>query len=414
MSRDDRPAYAVKVSAANYPLWRDSAPVLTHLDVELTERCNNNCIHCWINLPADDEAARQRELSTAELLGVLRDAAALGTLSVQFTGGEPLLREDFVELYLGARRLGLKVILSTNARRVTPELANLLARVPPLEPVQVTVYGMSQASYEAVSRVPGSFTEFRRGIGLLLERRVPLRFRGVHLPQNRHDREAFEAWAATIPGMDRLPTDTLFLDLRARRDDSQRNRRIAKLRVGPQESVKVLRQGGKEYQRDAFRICSRLMGPCGDRLFACGAGRQLCLDAYGMLQPCLGLRHPETVYDLKAGSLERALRVFFPRLRCRRAAHPEYLVRCARCFLRGFCDQCPAKSWTEHGTLDTPVQYLCDAAHARARDLGLLGENERGWEVDDRKERMEIWRQQHGEFGEPSTWPSPVAACSTV
>jgi hypothetical protein len=80
---------------------------------------------------------------------------------------------------------------------------------------------------------------------------------------------------------------------------------------------------------------------------------------------------------------------FFPRLRELRAANPEYLRRCVRCFLKGLCEQCPAKSWAEHGTLDTPVAYYCAVAHAQARDLGLLGEHEQGWEVMDWRERIE-------------------------
>jgi len=42
----------------------------------------------------------------------------------------------------------------------------------------------------------------------------------------------------------------------------------------------------------------------------------------------------------------------------------------------------------EHGTLDTPVEYLCEIAHAQARYVGLLGESEMGWEVRDWKERI--------------------------
>lgn len=48
--------------------------------------------------------------------------------------------------------------------------------------------------------------------------------------------------------------------------------------------------------------------------------------------------------------------------------------------LHGLCEQCPAKSWTEQGTLDTPVEYLCKVAHARARFLGWLGDDEKAWE----------------------------------
>jgi hypothetical protein len=57
------------------------------------------------------------------------------------------------------------------------------------------------------------------------------------------------------------------------------------------------------------------------------------------------------------------------------------------CFLKGLCEQCPAKSWAEHGTLDTPVEYLCDVAHAQAHWLGWLEENEHGWEVMNWKKR---------------------------
>lgn len=79
--------------------------------------------------------------------------------------------------------------------------------------------------------------------------------------------------------------------------------------------------------------------------------------------------------------LRYALTEYFPKFRELRATNIEYMNRCARCFLKGLCEQCPAKSWMEHGTLDTPVEYLCAVAHAQARYLGWLGEKENGWET---------------------------------
>ena len=76
----------------------NSKQILTRLDMELTERCNNNCMHCYINLSADDLAAKERELSTKEIKHILEEAASLDCLAVRFCGGEPLLREDFQEL----------------------------------------------------------------------------------------------------------------------------------------------------------------------------------------------------------------------------------------------------------------------------------------------------------------------------
>ncbi len=62
------------------------------------------------------------------------------------------------------------------------------------------------------------------------------------------------------------------------------------------------------------------------------------------------------------------------KIRGTKATNLDYLARSALCFLKGLCEQCPAKSWMEHGTFDTPVEYLCRVAHAQALDLGLLKE----------------------------------------
>ncbi|MDP3397212.1 MAG: hypothetical protein Q8S57_11195, partial [Methanoregula sp.] len=86
--------------------------------------------------------------------------------------------------------------------------------------------------------------------------------------------------------------------------------------------------------------------------------------------------------------LKEVLTEFFPKFREKKAENPEYLRRCAVCFLKGLCEQCPAKSWMENGALDTPVEYLCEVAHAEARYLGLLHEGEHAWEVADGRERV--------------------------
>jgi MoaA/NifB/PqqE/SkfB family radical SAM enzyme len=399
--------YVTKLKPDQVALWQDKKPLLGGLDMELTERCNNNCIHCCINLPADHRAARERELSTEEIKAILSEAAALGAMQVRFTGGEPLLRPDFEDLYLFARRLGMRVLIFTNARLITPHLADLFARIPPLVTIEVTVYGMHAASYEAVTRAPGSFAQFWRGVNLLLDRRVPFIVKSALLPPNRAEIAEFEAWAKTIPWMTRRPSYAMNFDLRNRRDDARKNAQIAALRLSPPETVAMLTRDEAKYRQEMHEFASKFMGPPGDVLFRCGAGHGMCIDAYGRAQPCMGIRAPELTVDVVgAGSprpsgssrprnqgeetspLQAAL-AQFAALRDLRATNPEYLRRCARCFLKGLCEQCPAKSWAEHGTLDTPVEYLCQVAHAQARDLGLLGEDEHGWEVIDWRERIE-------------------------
>ncbi|MBN1321658.1 MAG: radical SAM protein [Thermoleophilia bacterium] len=368
--------YVRKVSQAPSTIM----PRLPHLDIELTERCNNDCIHCCINLPAGDRAAQAREMTTGQVQGLLTQAAELGCLEVRLTGGEPLLRSDFESIYLHARRLGLRVLIFTNARRITGRLADLWKRIPPLVPIEVTVYGMHRESYEAVTRSRGSHAQFRRGIDLLLDHQIPFVVKSALLPPNRQEIEEFEAWARTLPAMETDPGYSMFFDLRGRRDDEAKNGLIRSLRVPPEEGVAMLSRNEARYRKESEEFAEKFMGPSGDRLFVCGAGHSLCVDAYGRAQPCMGLRAPELTVDVLSSSLAEALERFAS-LKELLAVNPEYLRRCAVCRLKGFCEQCPAKSWAEHGTLDTPVEYLCQVAHAQARYLGWLDPGENAWKA---------------------------------
>jgi radical SAM protein with 4Fe4S-binding SPASM domain len=274
-------------------------------------------------------------------------------------------------------------MIFTNGRRITPELADLFARVPPLLPIEITVYGMSDRAYESVSRVPGSHSEFLEGLSELSRRHIPFVVKWADLAPNREEFAAFCAWAKGLPAMTKPPAVVRILQLRDRRDDPQRNRMIAGLRQTPPAIAALLADPASRERRELVRFCRQFLGPQGDRLFACGFGEVPCIDAYGRLQPCLGIRSPELSFNLATGGIREALERFFPPLRGTTATNPEYLKRCARCFLRGLCEQCPARSWTEHGTLDTPVEYFCEVAHQQARQLGLLADNERGWETAD-------------------------------
>jgi len=372
-------------------LTKPIASRLGQLDIELTERCNNDCIHCCINRPANDADARAREMTTEQVKDILQQVAGLCFLQVRFTGGEPLLRPDFEELYIFARRLGLKVLLFTNARLITPHLVNLFMRIPPLVTIEITVYGMHAESYEAVTRVPGSFAQFWQGVNLLLDRKVPFVVKSALFPQNKQEIDEFEAWARMIPWMTERPGYSMFFDLRNRRDDANKNRLIESVRQSPQDGLAVLTRDGAKYRKEMAEFASKFMGPPGDQLFGCGAGCGICVDAYGRAQPCMGLRAPELTVDVVGAFHESRLQNAldqFSHLSERRATNPDYLRRCAVCFLKGLCEQCPAKSWMEHGTLDTSVEYLCEVAHAQARYLGWLEGNEHGWEVLDWQERV--------------------------
>jgi 2-iminoacetate synthase ThiH len=69
-----RKSYVDELRGWRFPLNKTQV-VLGWLDMEITERCNNNCIHCTINLPRNDSKARSNELSTEEIKRILNEAS---------------------------------------------------------------------------------------------------------------------------------------------------------------------------------------------------------------------------------------------------------------------------------------------------------------------------------------------------
>jgi radical SAM protein with 4Fe4S-binding SPASM domain len=162
--------------------------------------------------------------------------------------------------------------------------------------------------------------------------------------------------------------------------------------VSPQEGIGILMRDLQKYNIMMGEFAKIFLQPKGEKLFTCGAGEDVCIDAYGRAQPCMGLRTPELTLDVLSTNLPGSSQLIgdkglayaieqFTHLGDIVATNPEYLRRCAQCVLMGLCEQCPAKSWAETGTLDTPIEYLCEVAHIHARKSGWLGENVFGWEV---------------------------------
>ena len=123
---------------------------LNFIDFELTERCNNNCIHCYINRSSQNFLIKNKELRFKQIISILDDLHSNGIKKIRFTGGEPLLRDDFFDIYLYAYNLGFKIYVSTNATLFTAKHLELLRNQPP-QLISTTIYGWDKYSYEKVT-----------------------------------------------------------------------------------------------------------------------------------------------------------------------------------------------------------------------------------------------------------------------
>jgi radical SAM protein with 4Fe4S-binding SPASM domain len=327
--------------------------------LELTARCNLRCAHCYINRPAGDRQAQAEELSVQDWTRLLAEMSAAGTLWLLLTGGEPLLRRDFQEIYLAAKRAGMIITLFTNGTLITPEIADFWQEFPPFA-VEITVYGLSRETYEQVTRVPGSHQRCFQGIEMLLARKLPLALKTSVMSLNVHELWDLKNWAAGrgVP----FRFDAV---LNARLDGGTTPLGV---RLPPAEVVALdLQDEGRMSEWQEF--VQKYLGPPPDPelLFHCGAGlNNFHVDASGTMFPCLMMRTEG--FDLTRGSVQEGWQDFIPHLRDQKARKQ---TPCRRCRLISLCGQCPAWATLEYGNQEAPVDYLCDIAHRRARALGL-------------------------------------------
>lgn len=270
-----------------------------------------------------------------------------------------MVRDDFLDIYLYAKRKGFIVFLFTNGTLVTPHIADVLTEYPPFV-VEVTLYGRSRETYERITGIPGSYDRCMYGIELLLDRGLNLKLKTMLMTLNKHELEDIKGFAKDLGigfrydamlnpgiGMEQFPLD---------------------YRLDPEEIVEF-------DKRDADRMAewerfSELMinSPSSrDYFYNCGAGATAFhIDPFGRLSVCMLSREPE--YDLRSGSFDEGWNSVVRDTRYQMA--PKGYV-CNRCELLPLCGQCPGWTKLEGEGRAEPVEFLCRVAHLRAEALCL-------------------------------------------
>jgi radical SAM protein with 4Fe4S-binding SPASM domain len=306
--------------------------------IAMTHRCHLRCVHCYLG--AERQALPSEvELDTAFWLSLVDQVADAGCLELVITGGEPLLRPDFGEVYARARRRGILVSVFTNATLVDERILALFEELPP-QLVDVSLYGASAEVYERVTGIPGSYRRALAGVDGLLA-------------GNKHEMPALRAMAAER-GVSFRVDAALFP---CRDGDC----RPLEHRIDAAEAVAIemedpdhLRRATEHYERLRDR-------PPEGQLFACMAGLTgFHVDPRGTLLPCLMVTTHG--FDLRTGTFRRGWDEVIPRFR-EQTIEPGY--ECHECEMRSLCGTCPAQAGMETGSPHRKAEYLCRLGEAR-------------------------------------------------
>lgn len=331
---------------------------------EVTMRCNLRCEHCY--LPFGQRAGIRRvELNLPEIQRIFSEIADSGCLWLLLTGGEPFLRKDFLQIYDDAKRKGFLVTIFTNGTLLTEKIVDHLADWRPFS-IEISIYGATQATYERVTGIPGSYARCMRGIELLLERGLPLELKSVLITLNQHE----------LMQMKQL-SESLGLEFRF---DPVINAGIdgslypTQYRLSPEQIITAEIQDPDRSEKWP-KVYEEFHGVQIEphKMYTCGAGRSgFHIDATGKLCLCLSARAPH--FDLRQGSFQQGWENFLPDVL---ELEFSQTFACSQCELRTVCAQCPAMGLTEMGDPEARVPFICQLAHLRqeAFDVKISAES---------------------------------------
>ncbi len=178
---------------------------LNFLWLELTNRCNLECVHCYAD--SGPNPSKKDLLSVSDYETILSDSAQLGCKQVQFIGGEPTLNKNLSRLIEHAHKLGYEFMeVFTNLVNLPQDL--LQCFVDMNVHVATSAYADSAPIHDQITQRAGSFDRTMRNIDRVVEAGLPLRVGIISMPSNQDDLEKTTAFLRR-KGVKEIATDTI-------------------------------------------------------------------------------------------------------------------------------------------------------------------------------------------------------------
>lgn len=322
--------------------------------IDLTHRCNLRCIHCYLG--GSPLFPGKQEMDTGKVLSLIDEITEAGCLHLLITGGEPLLRNDFPEIYRHVKKNGILVTVFTNGTLITDDIVDLFDDLPP-QSIEISLYGASCATYEGITQTPGSYEKCLNGIRKLIGHNINVSLKTILMSTNKHEFFDIRKFAKEL-GVKFRFDPALFPRFNG-------DRTPLDLRVPPDEAVE------KEFS-DITRAVywkeyyERFRGSIwSDNLYHCGAGvKSFHIDSYGFLKPCLMSNNFS--HNLFEGSFLEGWNEVISNIMNIRA---ESVFLCNTCEKRYLCDFCPAFFGWENGSEHIRSEYLCAIGNQRFKKV---------------------------------------------
>lgn len=329
---------------------------------DLTYRCNNNCRHCWLRI-APDAKEKEQELSFSEIKNIVNQSRMLGVRKWALSGGEPMLRQDFADIFDYITSYAISYSINTNGTFITPAIARLMQRKGNK---MVALYGADAKTHDHITRNPGSYDATMRGFAYLKEAGAGFTVQLVPMRDNYHQFAQMVALAESLSRHYRIGAPWLYLSSSA---DPAINAEIKRQRLSPCAVIDLDKPSlSFEEKMEKETGCGIVKEGDAHLFAACIANRRnFHVDPYGKMGFCGFIKDPGLLYDLKQGTVEEAWEKFVPSLVDKVHGSKENQSNCAVCDKRKNCRWCPVYAYLEHGDYSRKIDYLCEVAEENKR-----------------------------------------------
>ncbi|QKF82791.1 radical SAM/SPASM domain-containing protein [Halarcobacter ebronensis] len=167
----------------------NNKPQLTSLHIEITSKCNERCIHCYI--PHENKI---NNIDSDLFYNILNQSREMNLLHITISGGEPMLHKDFCNFLKECRKNNFSVSVLSNLTLLNEKILKEM-KSNPLLGVQVSLYSMNPNIHDEITQMKGSFEKTKNAILKLVENDIPLKISCPILKENKNCHNNVVKWA---------------------------------------------------------------------------------------------------------------------------------------------------------------------------------------------------------------------------
>ena len=346
-------------------------PLISALQFELSSRCNERCIHCYI---PNEKKNSGIDMPLNKVKSILDEFADMGGIHVTLSGGEAFLHKDLLDICRYCREKDLKISILSNLISLKDEDIIGLKTVN-VSLIQTSLYSMDEEIHDKITKVKGSWTKTKNAIEKLVAADIPVQISCPLMKANKDGYRAVLEYARSLKikaqtdyiMMAESNLDTSNLSNRLSLEETEQViRDILEFDLDYHELTLIQKPKTEELTFDKERFLKQPV---------CGVGYDnCCITANGDVYPCAGWQS-----FILGNVYKQSLKEIWEKsekIKELRKITQASFTKCVSCEAFNYCNRCLVRNFNEsNGDMFNIPQHFCDVAFLNMRLVKEYEEN---------------------------------------